>query len=110
MAKRACPLGHAVPAAALFCVACGARVARLATDRGQLVVRPVGEARNVLAFSLVARGKQLALADDEDLDVRRAVALDARSGPTGQAKLSVGDVLVAWQEGREWIEASIEEP
>lgn len=109
MAKRACPVGHAVPAAALFCVACGARVARLATDRGQLVVRPIGETRSVLAFALVAHGKQLALADDEDLDVRRAVALDARSGPTGAAKVSAGDVLVAWQEGREWIEASLEE-
>ncbi|MCC7534619.1 MAG: hypothetical protein IT379_00315 [Deltaproteobacteria bacterium] len=109
MAKRTCPVGHAVPAAALFCVACGARVARLATERGQLVVRPIGETKAVLAYALVARGKQLALADDDDLDVRRAVALDARSGPAGHAKVTAGDVLVAWQEGREWIEASVEE-
>lgn len=109
MAKSLCPVGHAVPPAALFCVACGVRVARLAAEGGQLVVRPVEAPRAALAFALVSHGRQLALADDDDVEPRRPLQLEARAGVPGQATIDAGEVILAWQDDREWIEARLDQ-
>lgn len=98
-----CPNNHVVPRRelplpSLFCVACGMPLATVRADRGQLVIRGNGIE---LAFALIENGKQLVVADTNEL---RPTEEELPLAGKGTVRFALGDLLLAFQEGKEWVE------